>query len=106
MPSVLKRWLKQIGATPVVFGGRTIAIGLDMYVYHRPEKFKQKEFIKMNMWKITKVTENFVELKKDEETTTLDAKTFNSIFDYTFCLTTHKAQGATIRDHFNVYEVY
>lgn len=103
----LTRWLAEQGARPVLFGDRRVAIGLDMLVYHKPQKYhsETKQLVKMERWTIETINKDTISLVNDGLVLKFDEAMFSAIFEYPFCMTTHKAQGRTIAGHFNVFDV-
>ena len=99
-----QRWLAENKATPVKLKDFEVAIGLEVMAYDENELtigiYKTNRYI----IKTIDINNNSIVLERDGKTVTLSTDLFVSIFDYSFCVTMYKIQGAEYKEHYNIFE--
>jgi hypothetical protein len=90
---------KQI--TPTIIGKKRYYEGLNIIAHQNNKKFK---YFNSQISTIIQIDEDTVKLKGEYRTIKIPHSKLSD-FDYAFCTTTHKSQGRTIPEPYNIYEV-
>jgi AAA domain len=96
----LQRWVKEHNAKLVKFYF-DVCVGLPVMAYH--DNIKEKGIFKTQVWIVKDIQRHLIVLERNSNVIELSRKEFK-VFDYSFCVTTHKFQGKTIHDHYNIYD--
>ena len=105
------RFLKEKKQKGVMIGKKLFCVGMPVVVHSIPEKWnglcKKMEIMTSNKFNITEIKDDIVVMKnKYDIIKEVKFELFNDVFDYGFCMTTHKYQGASIDEPFNIYEAH
>lgn len=99
-----QRYVAEHNAAVVKFGF-PVCLGLPVMAYHNT--IKELSIYKTQIWTVQSIAEDAITLRYtdefDDNTVSLDKKTFSKVFDYSFAFTPQKGQGITIHGHYNIY---
>ena len=99
-----QRWLLETKAKSVKVKDFDVAAGLEVMAYD--ENDLDLGIYKTNRYIITNITDDTVSIEGLGQKFTLSYEKFAKIFDYSFCVTMYKIQGAEYRDHYNIFEAH
>ena len=97
-----QRWLTETKATPIKVKDFEVAIGLEVMAYD--ENDLDLGIYKTNRFTVKQVDKDVVVIERDGKTMNITVDKFVSIFDYSFCVTMYKIQGAEYKQHYNIFE--
>ena len=97
-----QRWLTENNAMVVKVKDFEVAVGLEVMAYD--ENDLELGIYKTNRFVVRSVDSETVTLERDGKTVMLSHDKFVSMFDYAFCVTMYKIQGAEYKEHYNIYE--
>ena len=96
------RWVAEKAVTVVRVKDFEVALGLEVMAYDVNDV--ERGIYKTTRYVIKSIDADTVALERNGETVALPYDDFVEIFDYSFCYTMYKIQGAEIRTDYNIYE--